>query len=101
VRSCCKQGNGDENGRKTPTNGARLWSIFLVLPHMFGYLEQKLLGRSRKSLVFLKSNFFSSEKFQVSAHVLPPIISWAISMKLLFFHAHLRMCQVSLKNIQK
>jgi hypothetical protein len=30
---------------------------FLVLSHMFGYLEQKLLGRSRKSLVFLKSNF--------------------------------------------
>jgi hypothetical protein len=32
------------------------------------------------------------------------VISWAISMKhfrLLFFHAHLRMCQVSLKNIQK
>jgi hypothetical protein len=37
----------------------------------FGYVEQKLLGRSRKSLVFLKSNFFGSEKFQVSAHVLP------------------------------
>jgi hypothetical protein len=43
----------------------------LVLSHMFGYLEQKLLGRSRKSLVFLKSNFFGSEKIQVSAHVLP------------------------------
>jgi hypothetical protein len=46
---------------------------------MFGYLEQKLLGRSRKSLVFLKSKFFGSEKFQGSAHVLP---KWAISVKL-------------------
>jgi hypothetical protein len=27
---------------------------------MFGYVEQKLLGRSRKSLFFLKSNFFGS-----------------------------------------
>jgi hypothetical protein len=44
--------------------------ILLVLSHMFGYGEQKLLGRSRKSLVFLESNFFGSEKFQVSAHVL-------------------------------
>jgi hypothetical protein len=49
---------------------AKLCSIFLVLSHMFGYVEQKLLGRSRKSSVFLKSNFFDSEKFQVSAHVL-------------------------------
>jgi hypothetical protein len=47
----------------------RTYSPFLVLSHM--YVEQKLLGRSRKSLVFLKSNFFGSEKFQVSAHVLP------------------------------
>jgi hypothetical protein len=47
----------------------KLWSIFLVLS--IGYVEQKLLGRSRKSLVFLKSNFFGSENFQVSAHVLP------------------------------
>jgi hypothetical protein len=45
--------------------------IFLALSHMFGYLEQKQLGRSRKSLVFLKYNFFGNEKFQVSAHVLP------------------------------
>jgi hypothetical protein len=45
-------------------------SILLVLSHMLGNVEQKLLGRSRKSLVFLKSNFFGSEKFQVSAHVL-------------------------------
>jgi hypothetical protein len=45
--------------------------VLLFLSHMFGYLEQKLLSRSRKSLVFLKSNFFSSEKVQVSAHVLP------------------------------
>jgi hypothetical protein len=45
--------------------------FFLVLSHMFGYVEQKLLGRSRKSLVFLKSNFSGSEKFQVSAHILP------------------------------
>jgi hypothetical protein len=84
-----------------------LWSICLVLSHMFGYLEQKLQGRSRKSLFFRTSNFFGSEKFQVSAHVLPikkvlkykitfsctfaviqfldnigslPFISWAISM---------------------
>jgi hypothetical protein len=28
---------------------------------MFGYLEQKLLGRSRNSLFFLKSNFYVSE----------------------------------------
>jgi hypothetical protein len=40
-----------------------LMSILLVMSHMFGYVEQKLLGRSR--------NFFGSEKFQVSAHVLP------------------------------
>jgi hypothetical protein len=33
--------------------------FFLVLSHMFGYVEQKLSGRSpRKGLVFLKSNFF-------------------------------------------
>jgi hypothetical protein len=38
---------------------------------MFGYVEQKLEGRSQKGLVFLKSNFFGSEKFQVSARVLP------------------------------
>jgi hypothetical protein len=44
----------------------KLKSILLVLSHMFGFVEQKLLGRSRKSLVFLESNFFSSEKFQVS-----------------------------------
>jgi hypothetical protein len=37
--------------------------FFLVLSHMFGFVEQKLLGRSRKY-------FFGSEKFQVSAHVL-------------------------------
>jgi hypothetical protein len=35
---------------------------FLVLSHMFGYVEQKLLGRSQQSLVFLKSNLFGSEK---------------------------------------
>jgi hypothetical protein len=45
--------------------------FFLVLSHIFGHLEQKLLGRLWKSLVFLKSNFFGSEKFQVPAHVLP------------------------------
>jgi uncharacterized membrane protein len=45
-------------------------SVLLVLSHMFVYLEQKLLDRSQKSLVFLKSDFFGSEKFQVSAHVL-------------------------------
>jgi hypothetical protein len=83
--------------------------ILLVLSHMFGYVEQKLLGCSQKCLVFLRSMFFGSEKFQVSAHVLPklnvllckitfsctfaviqilnnigslPFISWAISMKL-------------------
>jgi hypothetical protein len=70
-------------------------------------MEQKLLGRSRKSLAFHKSNFFGSEKFQVSAicfaeikslvvytfsctfaviQILDnisslPFISWAISMK--------------------
>jgi hypothetical protein len=49
---------------------ARPLGLVLVLSHMFGYLEQKLLGRSRKSLVFLKSNFFGSEEFQVLAHVL-------------------------------
>jgi hypothetical protein len=43
-----------------------IYPILLVLLHMFGYLEQKLLGRLQKCLVFLKSNFFSSEKFQVS-----------------------------------
>jgi hypothetical protein len=31
-----------------------LYSIFLILSHMFGYQRQKLLGRSRKSLFFLK-----------------------------------------------
>jgi hypothetical protein len=33
---------------------------------MFGYLEQKLLGRLRKSLFFLKSNFYIRDnvKFQ-------------------------------------
>jgi hypothetical protein len=46
-----------------------LCSILLVLSHMLGYREQKLLGRSRKSLFFLKSNFVGSEKFQASAHV--------------------------------
>jgi hypothetical protein len=71
---------------------------------MFGYLEQKLLGRSRKSLVFLKSNFlkfrhmFCRNKFCFCVksrfpvhlpliHILDnigslPFISWAISMTL-------------------
>jgi hypothetical protein len=31
---------------------------------MFGYLEQKLLGRLWKSLVFLKSNFYVGENFK-------------------------------------
>jgi hypothetical protein len=31
---------------------------------MFGYLEQKLLGRLRKSLVFHKYNFYVSENFK-------------------------------------
>jgi hypothetical protein len=57
------------------TTVVRITSFFLVLSHMFGYLEQKLrpklLSRSRKSLFFLQSNFFGSEKFKVSAHVLP------------------------------
>jgi hypothetical protein len=42
-----------------------LYPIFLVLSHMLGYLEQKLLDRLQNSLVFLKSNFFGSDKFQV------------------------------------
>jgi hypothetical protein len=36
------------------------YCIFLVLSRMFGYVEQKLLGRLQKCLVFLKhvkSNF--------------------------------------------
>jgi hypothetical protein len=41
---------------------------------MFGDMEQKLLGRWKKSLVFLKSNFFGSEKFQVLAQVLPKVL---------------------------
>jgi hypothetical protein len=41
----------------------KLLSIFLVLSHTFGYLEQKLLDRLWKSLFFLKSNFYVSEKF--------------------------------------
>jgi hypothetical protein len=41
-----------------------LQSIFLVLSHTSGYLEQKLLSRLWKSLVFLKSNFYDIEKFQ-------------------------------------
>jgi hypothetical protein len=39
-----------------------LSSIFLVLSHMFGFW-------SKNYWVFLKSIFFGSEKFQVSAHV--------------------------------
>jgi hypothetical protein len=31
---------------------------------MFGYLEQKLLGRLCKSLAFLKSNFYVSDNFK-------------------------------------
>jgi hypothetical protein len=98
-----------------------LESIFLVLSHMFEYLEQKLLGQSRKSSIFLKSNFFGSEKFQVSAQnfvvfsctfaviqILDNIGSTVYflgdfneTFRLLFFHAHLWMCQVSLKKIPK
>jgi hypothetical protein len=33
---------------------------------MFGSLEQKLLGRLQKRFVFLESNFYVSENFQVS-----------------------------------
>jgi hypothetical protein len=41
-----------------------LKSIILVLSHMTGYVEQKLLGRSQESYTFLKSNFVGSgEKF--------------------------------------
>jgi hypothetical protein len=36
----------------------------LVLLHMFGYLEQKLLDQSQKCLVFLKSNFFVRRNFK-------------------------------------
>jgi hypothetical protein len=50
---------------------SNLYRIPLVLSHMFGFVvEQKLLGRSQTSLVFLKSSFFGSEKSQVTAHVL-------------------------------
>jgi hypothetical protein len=61
---------------------------------MFGYLEQKLLGRSRKSLVFLKNKKFWSVKSRFPVHLVYrviqildnigslPFISWAISMKL-------------------
>jgi hypothetical protein len=51
---------------KSNTVVSYLWlkSIFLVLSHMFGYLEQKLLGQLRKSLFFLKSNFYVGENFK-------------------------------------
>jgi hypothetical protein len=32
--------------------------------HMFGYLEQKLLGWLWRSLVFLQSNFYVGENFK-------------------------------------
>jgi hypothetical protein len=38
--------------------------FFLVLSHMFGYPEQKLLGRLWKCLIFLQSNFYVSENFK-------------------------------------
>jgi hypothetical protein len=47
---------------------ANLYPIFLS--HMFGYMEQRLLGQLQKSSVFLKSNFFGSEKFQIG-HFIP------------------------------
>jgi hypothetical protein len=40
-----------------------LWSICLVLSHMFGYVEQKLLGRSRKSF-FLNQIFSAVRNFK-------------------------------------
>jgi hypothetical protein len=46
-----------------------LYSIFLVLSHTVWICGAKTAGPSRKSLVFLKSNIFGSEKFQVSVHV--------------------------------
>jgi hypothetical protein len=38
--------------------------LFSSVAYVWVYLEQKLLGRSRKSLVFLKSNFFLMEQLE-------------------------------------
>jgi hypothetical protein len=95
-------------------------------------VEQKLLQADREKVWFFLNQIFSAvrnfkfrhmvcrnkkfcsvkSRFPVHLPLIkildnigsPPVISWAISMKLsnyYFFHAHLRMCQVSWKNIQK
>jgi hypothetical protein len=43
---------------------------FSSVAYMYNYVEQRLLDRSQKFLFFLKSIFFGSDKFQISAHVL-------------------------------
>jgi hypothetical protein len=53
-----------ERGKTTGAD-LPLLSIFLVLLSTFEYLEQKLLGRLWKSLVFLKSNIYVSENHSV------------------------------------
>jgi hypothetical protein len=45
--------------------------FFSSVAHMLGYTWSKNDWADRESLVFLKSNFFGSEKFQASAPVLP------------------------------
>jgi hypothetical protein len=89
-------------------------SIFLVLSHVFGYVEEKLLGRQQKSLVFLLHfyvcEFLSFVTFSCTFAAIQildnigciPFISWVISMKLsgYYFFMHIY-SQVSLKNIQK
>jgi hypothetical protein len=101
----------------------------VVLSHMFGYLEQKLLGRSRKSfflnLIFsavrnfkFRHIFCQNKKFCSVKSRFPDICCntnfgeyWLSTIyflgnfnetfRLIFVHAHLQMCQVSLKIIQK
>jgi hypothetical protein len=99
------------------------YSICLVLSHMFGYLEQKLPGRSRKSLVFLKSICLGSEKFRhkfcrnkkicsvksrFPVHLPQYNLFTILALYRLFlgrfqwnFHDIICLCPVSLKNIQK
>jgi hypothetical protein len=104
-----------------------LYSIFLVLSHVFGYLGQKLLGCDHEKVCFFLNLIFSpvrnfkfrhmfcrNKKFcsvksrflyichntNFGQYCLSTVYFWGDfneTFKLLFSHAHLQMCQVSLK----
>jgi hypothetical protein len=83
---CLRQRNLYKTTFRWPTSGTvkninlHVYHILIVLLHMFGDVEQKLLDRSQKALVFFQINFFVIQILDNIGSLL--FISWAISMKL-------------------